>query len=428
MRSFRFIHAADLHLDSPFRGYMSIPSAEITSCIKESTFTAFRSLVDLAIREEVQFVVLSGDIYDLSDRSLRAQIRFQREMLRLGQYNIQVFIIHGNHDPEDGNRADLKWPAHVHFFSSKQADMIPVYDSNGNELAHIYGISYPTKSVKNSLIPKFKIIDSNQYNIALLHTNLDSNPSHDNYAPSRKEDMLKLNVNYWALGHIHTRQIVHEYPHIVYPGNIQGRSIRELGERGCYLVEVDETKSTQLTFYALDAVRWFHKRINISHLINEQELKDAIELGLKEIEEEMGDRASVVRFTFEGRGPLHYLLNEEINVKELLLEYNENTLQWLNDEQTFTWIESLKINTSPDISKEQFMNESHYLSDLIRISQHLSNDMDQLQTFGDEALSSLKSHLKAGKYIRDMNSEKQLLEWLENAEELALHLLVEQEK
>ncbi|NDI36440.1 metallophosphoesterase family protein [Chengkuizengella sediminis] len=429
MKSFRFIHAADLHLDSPFKGYMNIPSKEITSYIKNSTFIALQTMVDLAIREKVQFVVLSGDIFDLADRSLRAQIRFQKEMLRLGENNIQVFIIHGNHDPEDGSRADLKWPDHVHFFPSNQVEMIPALDRNGQEIAHIYGISYPTRSVTSNLTEKFNIKDVNQYNIALLHTNLDGNPAHDNYAPSHKEDLLKLAVNYWALGHIHTRQIVHEEPHIVYPGNIQGRSVRELGERGCYIVDVDETRTTKLTFVALEAVRWIHNKINIADLKSEQDLKDAVDLQLKMLDEEKDNKPTIARFTFEGYGPLHHFLNEDVNVKELLMEYQEKyTLESIKVDRSFVWIESFKIKTSPEISKDQYMDDSHYLGDLLRISQHLLNDSNQLQAFNEEALFSMKSHLKAGKYLREMDSEQQRIEWLKTAEELVLHLLLEEVK
>ncbi|WP_160647999.1 metallophosphoesterase family protein [Chengkuizengella marina] len=428
MKSFRFIHAADLHLDSPFKGYMNIPSEEITSYIKNSTFIALQAMVDLAIREKVQFIVLSGDIFDLADRSLRAQIRFQKEMLKLGEYNIQVFIIHGNHDPEDGSRADLQWPDHIHFFPSNQVEMIPAYDTNGQEIAHIYGISYPTKSVTSNLTKKFNITDVNQYNIALLHTNLDGNPNHDNYAPSQKEDLLQLAVNYWALGHIHSRQIVHENPHIVYPGNIQGRSVRELGERGCYIIDVDETKATRLTFVSLEAVRWIHHKIKITDLKNEQDLKNIIDKQLKILEEDKEYKPTIVRFTFEGHGPLHHFLNENINIKELLLEYQEYTIESLKSDQFFVWIESFKVNTSPEISRDQYMDDSHYLGDLLRISQHLLNDSKELQDFKEEALFSMKSHLKAGKYLREMDSEQQRTEWLKRAEELVLYLLLEEVK
>ncbi|MFS1512015.1 metallophosphoesterase family protein [Chengkuizengella sp. SCS-71B] len=426
MKSFRFIHAADLHLDSPFKGYMSIPSKEITVYIKNSTFMALQAMVDLAIREKVQFMVLSGDIFDLADRSLRAQIRFQKEMLRLREHSIQVFIIHGNHDPEDGSRADLQWPENVHFFSSDQGEMIPVFDRNGQEIAHIYGISYPTKSVTSSLINKFNIQDVNQYNIALLHTNLDGNPNHDNYAPSQKEDLLKLAVNYWALGHIHTRQIVHEDPHIVYPGNIQGRSVRELGERGCYLVDVDGTSTTQLTFVSLEAIRWIHNKIEITNFQSEQDLKDAVDLQLKKLNGEKGNKPSIARFTFEGRGPLHYFLNEDMNIKELLLDYQEYMIDTVKDDGSFVWIESFKVNTNPKISKGQYMDDSHYLGDLLRISQHLLNDSNELQAFKEEALLSMKSHLKAGRYLRDMDTEQQRIEWLKTAEDLVLHLILEE--
>ena len=135
MRPFRFLHAADLHLDSPFKGLTSLPSV-IRDYIRESTFIALTRMVQIAIEQRVDFVVISGDVYDLSDRSLRAQLRFQQAMISLSEAGIHVYIIHGNHDSEDGARARLDWPPHVHVFGSDEVSTLPYTDSDGHIISH----------------------------------------------------------------------------------------------------------------------------------------------------------------------------------------------------------------------------------------------------------------------------------------------------
>ncbi|MDG0813615.1 DNA repair exonuclease [Cohnella rhizosphaerae] len=150
------MHAADLHLDSPFRGLSKVPYA-VRERLKNSTLNALDRLVDTVLREELDFVVLSGDLYDAADRSLRAQLRMQRAMGRLAEAGAQVFVVHGNHDPSGGRSARLDWPANVHVFGTEEVGCAPAYTRGGELAANVYGISYREAAVKDNLALRYRV-------------------------------------------------------------------------------------------------------------------------------------------------------------------------------------------------------------------------------------------------------------------------------
>lgn len=239
MIPFRFLHAADLHLDSRFAGLSHLPQ-DIRSYLRESTFAALGRLVGVAILQKVDFVVISGDVYDVSEASLQGQLRFREALEELGRHGIQVFLIHGNHDPLDGPRLSSAPPAHVTVFGGSEPEHVTARRrEDGREVAVVSGISYPTSKVTENTALRFsRQPGSSLFHIALLHGNVDGDLQHETYSPCTRKDLIGRGYDYWALGHIHKRSILHEHPPIVYPGNIQGRSIKETGPKGCYTVDV----------------------------------------------------------------------------------------------------------------------------------------------------------------------------------------------
>lgn len=441
MKPLRFIHAADLHLDSPFKGISGLPEA-YRERMKESTFLALREMIQLAAREQVDFVVISGDVYDLADRSLRAQIRFQRALQQLASLEIPVYVIHGNHDPEDGHAAKLTWPAAVHFFASDRVETVTVKKPDRGMIAQIHGISYPTAAVTDNLALMFRRGELDVYQIGLLHTNVDGDPGHDNYAPCSKQDLLRSGIHYWALGHVHTRKVLQEQPAIVYPGNIQGRSIRETGPRGCYLVEVDESGRAKLSFHELDSVRWFKEHVEITGMETEQQLRDALERRSEIIRLQAGGRAVIVRFVLEGRGAVHRLLRKGKALEELLVELREEEAERsglgsgrldvgeraaeLRDLQdaaagSFVWVESIEDRSGSEIELEALRQQKSFTGDLLRLSGALLQDDAALRGFAGEALAALLALPQAaGAAAADL---ERLQQWLRAAEELAAGLL-----
>lgn len=451
MKAFRFMHAADLHLDSPFAGMAALPQG-IRESLRQSTFIALANMVQLAIQQKVDFVLISGDVYDLADRSLRAQIRFQKAMQRLSALGIAVYIVHGNHDPEDGLSAKLNWPAGVHFFSAQEVGVLPVVLENKGEIAQIYGISYATAAVTENLVKriaeKYEGMKNSEnqnllFRIGLVHTNVEGNQGHANYAPCSMLDLLSSGMDYWALGHVHTRQVLHTAPPIVYPGNLQGRSVRETGAKGCYIVDVSEFGEAKLTFHALDAVRWQQRSFSIQGIQTEQELKERFELELEQARDEASGRAAIVRISLTGRGSLHALLQKGSMLQELVTELREEESNCLRAgasrdsglletselaDQTerlptdYVWIESVQVLSGLEIDKGLLLEQESFLGDLLRLSELILTDEAAFAAFSAEALDPLFAHGKAAKHLAALSpAERQA--WLKAAQEMAIDYL-----
>ncbi|WP_442601343.1 metallophosphoesterase family protein [Paenibacillus sp. KN14-4R] len=442
MQSFRFLHSADLHLDSPFLGMTGVPEA-IRDRLRDSTFHAFEALVHLAIQKKVDFVLISGDVYDAADRSLKAQIRLQKGVQILASYGIEVFLIHGNHDPLDGRVAKLKWPDGVHIFATDQVETLPVIKPDRGVIAYVHGTSYPTAAVSQNLAVKFKpfLTSKPVYQIAMLHTNVDGASDHDNYAPCTKRELMESGMDYWALGHIHHRQELNPQgqPHIVYPGNIQGRSIRETGKKGCYIVDVNEAGISTLTFHSLDVVRWEVVTISIEGMDSEQALKDTLEERVEDLRMNSDGRSAIVRVRLEGRGQLNDRLRKGQAVAELLEEIradevkrfltNDEVESYIDElpigpEVTFVWIESVIDQTSREIDVESLLSEPNFIGDLLRESRHLQQDEKELRIFAREALEGLASQTGLGKLVLP-KTDQELQELLQAAEGLVLDYLAD---
>ncbi|WP_409345794.1 exonuclease SbcCD subunit D [Paenibacillus sp. MBLB4367] len=425
MPAFRFIHAADLHLDSPFRGMAGLPDA-VRDTVRRSTFDALDALIHLAERERADFVLIAGDVYDASDRSLRAQLRLQKAMKRLAESGIPVYVIHGNHDPDDGRAARLEWPDTVRFFSSEEAESVLARSRSGEALARIYGMSYRTSAVTENLAARYVRVPDAPYHIAMLHSNVDGDPGHDNYAPCSLRELLASGMDYWALGHIHTRRVLHEAPFVVYPGNTQGRSVRETGAKGCYVVDVTESGTTTLSFRALDAVRWFQAEATIEDADGDQTLKDRIERTLEQIRSEAEGRSAFVRLTLTGRGSLHTKLTKAGYLEELAAEFRETETERAVY-GPFVWLESVKLRTSLNIDREMLLEQKSFLGDLLRMCEELLEDDEKVRQFCGEAAASLLENPRTAKYAEAAFGDEERREWIRGAQQLAIDLLAEEE-
>lgn len=427
IQPFTFIHAADLHLDSPFKGMSGLPGA-VRERIKESTFAALERLVHSAFREKADFVVISGDIYDAADRSLRAQLRFQKAVSRLAEAGIGVYLIHGNHDPMNGGRASLDWPDKVHVFPADRVESVEVTTRERGIIAEVHGMSFASASVTENLARYYRAGRPDVYQIALLHTNVDGDPSHDNYAPCTRQQLIQSGMHYWALGHIHTRAVLHEEPYIVYPGNIQGRSIKECGPRGCYVVRVGEDGGTDLDFIELNDIRWELCKVSIEQLQTEQELKDLIEEELERLLGEAGGKDVIVRFILEGRGPLHLKLRDSHVLDELVQELREEQTALVTGgagrTASFVWIESAVDRTGRELDLSSLKAEGGFLGDLISISEELLDSPEQLEAFVLEACKPLMDNPKLARALGPALPGRPA-ELLAAARELALDLLAE---
>ncbi|GGH16010.1 metallophosphoesterase family protein [Paenibacillus segetis] len=433
MTSFRFIHAADLHLDTPFSGMSGVPE-RLRQYLQGSTFSALGDLVDLAISEEVDFIVISGDIYDASDSSLRAQLRLREAWDKLGQHGIPVFLIHGNHDPLNSRRLRLAHPPHVTVFGAKMESAYASRRSDGQTVAVVSGISYPTAAVMENTSRQFhRDSDSKLYHIGLLHANVDGQEGHDAYSPCSLRDLANTGYDYWALGHIHKRQILSQSPWIIYPGNIQGRSLKETGPKGCYVVDVDEHGVTHPVFHELDYVRWNEIEISIEGLISEEDWKDAVEDKLQELRRSGTGRLQIVRMVFTGRGPLHKLLQSGRESGELLQELRRRENQRLEEKGTgivdmgsIVWVAGFKVATGMDIDTALLLQEDSFLGELFRLVAKAEGEQELLGSIVDSAMTSLMDNSVLRGLLKE-EGPQQRLDLLRRAQELASSLLVEED-
>jgi DNA repair exonuclease SbcCD nuclease subunit len=197
---------------------------------------ALTALVDLAIEQRVAFVLLAGDIYDGNWADFRTGLFFRDQMVRLRRAGIRVFIVKGNHDAESQITKQLPDVDGVHVFSSHKSETIDLEELG----VAVHGRSFPHRAVPEDLVPLYPPPLSGRFNIGVLHTSLTGREGHDPYAPTSVEVLCDKGYDYFALGHVHAREVVREStPRIVFPGNLQGRHAKETGPKGCELVTVE---------------------------------------------------------------------------------------------------------------------------------------------------------------------------------------------
>ncbi len=345
---FTFLHAADIHLDSPLTGLSQHDEAP-TETIRVATRVALTRLVDLAIAEKVDFVLIAGDLYDGDWKDFGTGISFNNEMRRLESQKIPVYLIYGNHDAESRVTKSLKLQDNVHVFPTKQPDTV----HHPTLPVSVHGQGFATQSVTENLAEKYPPPADNRYNIGLLHTNLGDREGHGNYAPSSLPQLVAHGYDYWALGHIHIREIHHENPHVVYSGNTQGRHVKETGPKGCYIVTVDDDLETSACeFIALDSVRWENLQIDCSGMTTEHELLEAIRNRLNASLTGADGRLLAVRLTLTENTELHELLHAEHS--RLRAECQSIGL---DIDAELIWIEDLRLKTRTLINPEELAKQ-----------------------------------------------------------------------
>ncbi len=396
--SIKFIHAADLHLDSPFVGLKHLPP-ELLEKMRESTFLAFSRLVTFAINKRVDFILLSGDLYDEEDRSLKAQLKLKKEFERLANANIEVYVIHGNHDHMGGNWIELSWPENIHIFSSEQVEM-KIFEKNEQPLAYIYGYSYPSRSVRENITAKYQKVDnSSVYHIGMLHGSIEGNDEHDVYCPFKLTELIEKKFDYWALGHIHKRQLLHEDPVIAYPGNIQGRHRKEAGEKGFYFVDMKED-APNLTFVSVEEVIWDKIQISIDTLTTMTDLLHECRLSIEQLRQR--GKPTLLTIEFIGTGNLAANLHSHETLQDMMDDLNEEE----HSNQPVIWIYKMTNQTylyEENTKLESFFNDLH-------------ESVEQYDAFND-VLQPLMSHPLYRRYIDEFTSEEQQ-QLLKEAEKL----------
>ncbi len=298
MASFQFLHAADLHLDSPMRGLDADAPAER---IRTATRQALRNLVELALERQVGFVLLAGDLYDGDWKDWRTGHFLVEQIARLARASIPVIAISGNHDAEQVLTRQLPFPGTL--LPSRAAATVRLPELG----VAVHGRSFATRAVTENLALDYPARLDGWFNIGLLHTACGSE-AHDNYAPCTPADLAARGYDYWALGHVHARWQVSRDPWILFPGNLQGRHVKEAGAKGAELVQVADGKVIGSTAEALDVVRWLRLGVDVSGAPDVAAVLARVGVLLGPAVLEAEGRLLAVRVTLEGACPAHAAL------------------------------------------------------------------------------------------------------------------------
>ncbi len=415
MSAFRFLHCSDLHIDSPFKGLSTVHPSQAER-FRNSTYLAFQNVIKIALKEEVDAVLIAGDIYDGSDKSLQAQLKFRRGLQELSDAGIYTFIVHGNHDPLDGWSASLDWPERVHVFSGTQVERHPVIN-NGVVRAYVHGISYPTRDVKENLALKFFRDDKQGFAIGLLHTNVGHQTGHDDYAPCSMDDLVAANMDYWALGHVHKFQVLRESnPAVVYSGNTQSRHMRETGEKGCCLVTLHQNASPEIKFIPTDVVRYIHDEVDLSGRISMEEVIQAVRAKCERLADQVKDRDVFLNLSLNGRTQIHAELKKGDSLESL----HDETRIYFEGRIPSVWL-NLKLETDGLYDIDSLRQGNDFIADLIT----LFEDEGKLETHTElkEALKPVFETWQGKKHLDDF-SDAEMKDILIQARSLCLDKLL----
>lgn len=364
----RFIHAADIHLDSPLVGLAAYDGAPVDR-LRGATRRAFEALVDLAEDEEVDFVVIAGDLYDGDWRDFNTGLFFVQQVARLARRGIPLFLLHGNHDAESQITRRLTLPdtvkAFVKVFPARRPETFELPDLG----VVLHGQSFRQREVTDNLAAAYPAPRPGWFNIGVLHTALDGREGHAAYAPCDLAGLVGRGYDYWALGHVHGREVLNEHPHVVFPGNLQGRHIREAGAKGCSLVTVADGRVTACEHRAVDVLRWAAVDADLSGCDSDQEALRRVRAVLEAALADADGRLLACRVGLSGETPLHGRLLVErdqllADIRALALDVGLDSL----------WIEKVRPRTRPVRDRSAVSGRPDALGALFGSLSELSGD------------------------------------------------------
>lgn len=396
---FKFIHAADVHLDSPLRGLDRYEGAPVDE-IRQATRRAFTRLVDLALEESAAFVILAGDTFDGEARDFQTALFFNKEMSRLRKQHIQVYVVAGNHDADIRMKKKLARPDNVHVLSTNNPETCDLKELG----VKIHGQGFARQAVTEDLAAGYPPAVADSFNIGILHTALDGREGHDSYAPCKVDRLLQKGYDYWALGHVHKREVVRVAdPVILFPGNVQGRHIREEGPKGCTLVSVERGRVTSLEHRDLDVLRWSRCDVDLGGSIDAEDMIEHFARQLVTLQGGTGELPMAVRVTFRGSSPA-------------LRQIAADPERWINEIRSAAtdcgggsvWIEKVVILDVPTAPAEEAAAGAP--NDLMQIIKELQPEIsaaDQSTHGVEELARRIQSEISTSWDGPDLNSPEQ---------------------
>jgi DNA repair exonuclease SbcCD nuclease subunit len=331
---FTFIHAADLHIDSPFAG-LRLKDEDVARRFANAGRRAVETLIAETIASEAAFLIIAGDVFDGDWKDVTTGLFFVRAISALHRAGIPTFIVKGNHDAESLMSRDLPYGDTVNVFPSNKAATIAL----DTYRVALHGRSFPNR-LTGDFVETYPARRDGWLNIGVLHTSLDGTRGHDGYASCTVDDLKRFGYDYWALGHIHTAEIISRDPWIVFPGNLQGRSVRETGAKGAMRVIVENGHIVDVKPLALDGARWAHLTVDVANADSEVDVIATTAAELSDVHAKGEGRPLAVRITLVGATALH---NHLVARRDMLQDdVRASGFQLSAD----CWVEQLKVKTT----------------------------------------------------------------------------------
>jgi DNA repair protein SbcD/Mre11 len=415
----KFVHAADIHLDSPLHGLERYEGAPVDE-MRGATRRAFVNLVDLCIEEDAAMLLLAGDLYDGDWRDFGTGLFFSAQMVRLRDAGVRVFFVRGNHDAASRITKDLHLPDNVYQFSTRKPETV-VEETLG---VAVHGQSFVRGEISDDLSARYPRAVPGMLNVGLLHTSADGRPGHASYAPCNTSGLIAQGYQYWALGHVHAREVLHENPWIVFSGNLQGRHVREAGPKGCTVVSVEDGEIAAVEERAVDVVRWACVDLDATGGDTAADVLDRLSLSLRSAVQQADDRICAARVRVTGRCRAHAAL---VNRRE----------SWVADVRALAtdvgsgsvWVEKVLVDTSPEIDIARLAGGSGPVAELLRDIDALRQNEPRLTELTgkfDDLRAKLPADLKEGDEALRLDAET-IRSMLRDVESLLLPRLLEDE-
>ncbi|MFZ0240147.1 MAG: DNA repair exonuclease [Desulfobacterales bacterium] len=386
---FKFIHTSDIHLDSPLHKLERYEGAPVEE-FRQATRRAFETLVQLAIVEKVAFVLIAGDLFDGDWRDYNSGLYFVAQMTRLREAGVQVFIASGNHDAANKITKTLRLPDNVSTFPAENPATFRMTDIN----VAVHGQSFAAPAVTRDLAAGYPRAERGLFNIGLLHSCLTGREGHEPYAPCSPEKLKNMGYDYWALGHVHQREMVLDAPPIMFAGNPQGRHARETGPKGCLLVSVDDDHRVDIAFRPTDVVRWVAATLDAGAAESGYDIVDGFGRRLAELMAENEGLPLAVRVQIEGETPA---ANEVLGDPE----------RWANEIRSAAietgggriWVEKVNFRLAMPAATKRREHTEGAIDELLTLFDELAADPDARRQLADELADiekKLPRELKGG--------------------------------
>jgi DNA repair protein SbcD/Mre11 len=416
----KFVHAADIHLDSPMRGLDKYPGAP-GDAMRSATRRALSNLVDLCLDEGAGLLVIAGDLYDGEWKDFGTGLYFAKQMSRLKEAGVQVVLLRGNHDAASQISKGLKWPGNVSSLSVKKPET-KVFEDLG---VAVHGQGFATRAVTEDLAARYPEPIHGMVNIGLLHTSLDGREGHEAYAPTTLATLTSRGYDYWALGHVHAREVVATDPWVVFPGNLQGRHARETGAKGATVVTVANGRIAKVEAHALDVVRWATVAVDATGCVTEGDVLDRAREALARAVKDADGRALAARVTIAGECAAHVSIEDEPE------RFVSEVRVLANDVGADVWIEKVKLDTRAPLDLAGLRVQPDAIGDLARALDALRHDDDALAGVAaslDELRKKLPAELRTGDDALRLDDPTFLRTLVDEVEQMILPRLVRAER